>query len=290
MGTSSSYGGPSGGGGLLPPWVDDPGDFQSPPTVQSPDPHAPDSQHPNDQVRPQVEPPIVAEVPWSQPKASLTRYASSVSHSRPNANNAAGALRGYVRAQGGASHAASAARAGRSSAVRLGGFLSSLAAQGVSRTVRQYGLQIFLGQPANVLLAGLCDAIAPPGDSLEDSVARNAIVSTLADAFDQYAVNEGGLDALERLDGPAMGEIIERFIAYYTYYRVIEVLAKNLEMSMQTRDVISTEQNVRDFVFASVHLEELTGVDFTSMDWMGSEGTQLIDRLFQEAFSIFENT
>lgn len=289
MGTSSSYGGPSGGGGLLPPWVDDPDGPENKPPVQSPELETPDSEIPGDQVLPSLEPSDLPEQPWSAPKASLTRYASSVSDGHPNLGYAANATRGFIRAQGGAKHASRASRAGRSTAVNLGGFLGFLSSQGATRTAEHYGLQHFLGKPASQLLAGLCDAIAPSGDMLEDSVARTAMVNTLADAFDQNAIDEKGLEALEHLDSKAMGEIVESYVAYYIYYRLVEVLAKNLEMSKQTKDVISTEQNLRDFVLANVRLESLSGIDFASLDWQGSEGTILIERLFQEAFNIFEN-
>lgn len=293
MGTSSSYGGPGGGGGLLPSYVDDPDDFGIQPPVKPADSQPPGSDNPDDQtepaVDPQTDPSELPEKPWAAPKSNLTRYASSVSAGQPKSQYATNAAKGFVRAQGGAGRASRAARAGRRSAVNLGGFLGYLSSQGATRTVEHYGLRRYVGQSADTLLAGLCDAIAPSGETLEDAVARSAMIETLADTFDQFAVQENGFEVLEKLDNPAIGEIVERYIAYYVYYRLIEVLAMNLEMSKQTKDVISTEQNIRDFVFANVRLEGLSGVDFSNIDWGGSEGAQLIDRLFRQAFDLFEN-
>ena len=145
MGTSTSYIGPTGKNSLLPPWA------------------SPEEDHDGTSIEPKP----TELIPWSVPKSLLTRSASS-----RNRENLKSAIRGFVQAQGGARGASRAAKTGRTSAQKLGGFLTSVVNQGVIAAINSLGLQEFIGQDVYTVLAALVDKIAPEGVFLEDSVAR----------------------------------------------------------------------------------------------------------------------
>src|SRR5258708_7757782 len=128
MGTSASYRGPKGTSSLLPPWappVDSPdfGDLSTPPADSdtNPQPDLDADGRQDGEVQP------LKPVPWSQPRAALARFASSTGRNVSDRRQLGSALRKFVGAQGGARRAAQAARAGRASAQRLGGFLATVA-------------------------------------------------------------------------------------------------------------------------------------------------------------------
>src|SRR5207244_2197774 len=82
------------------------------------------------------------------------------------------AANNYVAARGGATRAARASTAGRSATTRVVGFLSDVASRGIGDALRAIGLGNVLGEPVEVVLAAIINALAPPGASLDEMAAR----------------------------------------------------------------------------------------------------------------------
>jgi len=278
MGTSASYTGPTGRNPLLPSWVPPAGD-QDDQGDEIPSPATPDETS--------LEPQIPELIPWSIPKSSLSRFASSLRQGSVRQESVKSAIRDFVRAQGGARRASRAARAGRASAQRLGGFLASVANEGVTAAVSSLGLQEFIGQDVDTVLAALVDRIAPAGAFLEDSAARAATIQTLDKLFQEYAVSENGLDALNALDSEGVKQTLQQYIANYIYTRLVQVISQGVE-SRSTDHLIQVENAVRDYIFPTVRLDLMNRTDVLSMDWGGQEGHGFIERIYQEGYELIE--
>ena len=286
MGTSTSYGGPTGENPLLPPWAppppeDDNREGEAPPPT-SPDTIQPEQERPESPEQEGLQPQPAKPIPWAIPKRSLSLFASS-----KNQSNLRSAIRGYVRAQGGSRRAAHAARAGRTSAQRLGGFLSSIVNEGIDTAARSLGLQEFIGQDANVLLATFVDQIAPDGALLEEAAAREATIQTLDELFQEYVVGEDGLDGLNALDSDGVQYTLERYLSNYIYTRLIQVISQGVE-SRGTDELIRVENEVKDYVFSTVHLDIINKTDVLSVDWNGQEGHDFVERIYQEGHELIE--
>lgn len=300
MGTSASYGGPKGRNPLLPPWAP-PVDNQEPngddsPTQpdddgspNGPDQSAPDNGgEPNSNVPPQTTGPNPSNLtPWSAPKGSLSRYAGSLGGGSGHQGHLRSAMRGFVRAQGGASRASQAARSGRATARRLGGVLSTIARSGTVAAAESLGIGQFVGQDANTLLAALVDRVAPSGALLEEAAAREATIQTLEELFQNYGVQDNGFEALNTLDADGIKNTLGKYLGNYIYTRLVQIIGQKLE-SRSTEDLIKVERAVKDYIFPRVRLELMDKTDMLSMDWSNAQGQLFVDQIYREGYQLIE--
>ena len=276
MGTSQSYGGPTGRTPLLPPWAPD-----APPPNGDQEGQPPDGQGAADGMPNPLG--GNAQPAWRGPKDAMRRYANS-----GNMDQMRGAARGFVRAQGGARKAARAALAGRATAGRLGAALSATVTMGSTGIRKAFGIQ-YMGQDVYVLLAELVDAIAPEGASNEEAVARAAVTETLKALFKQYEVAEQGLEGLDQLSRESIGEVIEQYVSTYIYTRLMEVLGSRLENNpnVSVQEVCRIERDIEGYIRESIKLE-LSERDILRVDWSGQEGQTFVEEIFTEGYELLE--
>lgn len=278
MGTSASYGGPGKGGSLLPPWAP-----QAPAASGGEEPQETDGSTAGSGQDGSVRP----SVAWGAAKARMTRFASTGgAHTRVGRAHLRRAARYFVRAQGGGRRAARAATSGRATARRLAGFLGAVVARGPEAAAREFGLEGFLGQSAEILLAAVVDRLAPEGGRLEQATARAALTETLSEVLRGKGIADDGILALQGLTRDDAISILEQFIARYIDQRLIQVLAKTLE-NRPPADVIQREKDVWEYVKNAVHLD-LASLDVLRVDWGGPEGKVIIERIFAEAYKLLE--
>jgi hypothetical protein len=81
----------------------------------------------------------------------------------------------------------------RGAGSRLVGFLSDAANRGVVAALRSLNLEALAGQPIETVFLGLVDYICPDGGSIDEGIARDAFIETIADLGQAGITN---LDAL----------------------------------------------------------------------------------------------
>lgn len=284
MGTSTSYDGPTGSEPLLPPWAPDPvpEPEEDQPEDESPEEQPEEESPKEDRPADDEEGPPVPE--WRVPKSAMTRFTNGGGADRGRFSRTA---RGAVQSQGGSRSAAGAARSGRSTTVRLGGALSALARGGAAELTAFLGRQ-FIGQDADALLAELMDVVAPDGADNEGAAARVAAADTLEVLFEEYAVQDGGLDALDALTGEAVGEVIERYVETYIYTRLMQLLASRLESKAASpKAACRMEREIKGYIEERVKLEKESR-DWLGVDWSGTEGERLVVEVFTEGYQLIE--
>lgn len=305
MGTSSSFGGPSGRTPLLPPWAQD-GEPPPDPTVPAnpdplPDPDAP-PREPQDggegddgtplPVAPAVppQPPTPAApaglptVSWAAAKRGVTAYTSSQGD-RGGLRNAASR---YVGARGGSRTAARAAQAGRAATARVGGFLSGVAARGFADAARALGLTAHLGQGVERVLAAIANALAPDGATQEEAVARQAVNETLAYLYERYGLADGDLTKLDAMDRAGVAEAVGVSVAAYIYHRWVQELGRRIEENaFSAQEAVRLERDVRAFIAETVQFD-LTRVDAVSLDWGGPAGQRFVEQIYADAYAMLE--
>jgi hypothetical protein len=303
MGTSNSYGGPTGGNPLLPPWAQQ--SAEPAPDQNAPGPASGEDENDNGSEQSdsnsaattgEDKPPFTLTATatrrtsrgptsshWSSAKGNMTRFAGG--GRRRNLSNAG---RAYVRARGGARGAASSSRASRASTARLAGFLSNVAARGTGAAITALGLSIVVGQSAETILAAIADALAPEGALLEDSVARQAIDDVLLLLFERYDLENGSINNLDAMDASAVREVIVLSVAQSIYLRWLEDLGKCIETGTATaNEALRLEREVKDYVRETLTLD-LQGQDVLRIDWKGREGQNIVERIYQEAYGFLE--
>jgi hypothetical protein len=290
MGTSSSYKGPVGPGGLLPPWAplppeegelpDTPGDGAEPQDTDEQEPT--DAADPPDQAEPATQP-----YAWHRPKTAMKAF--STGSGRAERQRALGrAARGFVRAQGGARRAAASAPAGRAAGRNLAGFAAAVSSQGLARAAEAFGIDAYLGQGANAFLVALVEALAPGAGTAEEAAAHAAIAEALTDLFERFGVEESGLGALDRMSPETIGEVLQVYVAAYIDTRLMHVLGNRVETgAVSPADAAARELEAKDYVAERVRLD-FGDTDLSRVDWRGPQADSLIERIFQEAYVLLE--
>lgn len=284
MGTSSSYGGPTGRNPLLPPWADGGGagpDGEAPAGGDGPPSDGGGLQPPV--ITPTPTPPPVAmpSVSWSGPKGIVTRIANGSTSSTFRS-----ASRSYVRAHGGSRTASRSARSGRTTTARLGGFLAGVVTTGVAGAARALGIRDLVGLDAQSLLAAFIDLLAPAGALLEEAIARKALIETMSDLFERYDVETDGPTALDRMDDDGMREVIVLSVTNYVNERFQQELINCVERgSVSEREANELIDEAKEFIAGVVEID-LEGVDLVTFDWEGEEGRKFVEDIYQTAYSL----
>jgi hypothetical protein len=307
MGTSGPYPGPGKHSPLLPPWADDgsPEPFPSPfpqPHPEMPNP-LPDGDKYPDQGTPPPNPDVPAPSPytdipnapnqpnqggnyWPNTSKQFTKYAQG-----GGSASLGKALKSYTRSKGGSRRAARAARAGRLSTTKLGGFLSNTAARGIIAASEALGLSdTILGMPVELALASILDAIVPDGSTLDESAARQAINATLEEIYKRYQLEDGNISKLETIDTKTAGELVGFSVVSYISERILQDLGTSFESGKISLDeVIKLEREVFPYIRETVKLEMvLQDINVLTINWAGPEGQQFTENIYTQAYALLE--
>jgi hypothetical protein len=277
MGTSTSNPGPFDRQPLLPSWA------LPPDTGNDAEPNDGENESPDNGDQQDNSPLPTPPVTWQMAKASMSRFASTGER-----NSLSRAGRDYVGAKGGRRAAAQAASTGKSVALKVGGFLSTVASAGIRTALDEIGLGHMVGRSAPEVLAALIDVLAPAGATLQEAAARKAADDVLEKLYEDYIAKTGDITALESLDKQGITNAIEASIAGYIYNLWLDELGLSIETkAISPLQAVGLERDVRVYVRERVRLE-LGEQDPASIDWNGPAGRNIIDTVFQEAYGFLE--
>ena len=205
MGTSGTFGGST--NGLVPSWVDEPA---SPPAMDGQ--QGADMMYGNDGtdgLGQNGEPPLAspsAEPAKAYPPIPEIPTSSGLGGARGNVTRGArtsderalrrGAGR-YVQASGGGRAAASRMPNSRAVASGVAGLAKSFADQGPAEALRRFNLDSMAGAPAEDVFVALTEMLCPAGGSIDEAIARDALLETIADLA---ASGVGNFDELSKDD------------------------------------------------------------------------------------------
>ncbi len=274
MGTSNSNPGAGGGTPLVPSWLGGTG------------PGAPDGAPPGDGPASPPAPPSLPSLPaagdaarFTGPRSNFTRFINSGGQDRRSLGRA---LSGYVGGSvGGRAIAAERMAPSRQSTARLANFFGSAATAGLPEALRSIGLERLAGRPMGEVLRGMTDFICPPGGSIDESIAREAFIETLARLADS------GITELETLTAEQMQTVLELNIAFAIEARICNDIGLNaIALPSSPEEAAAIQEQLFEFVEGSV-------ADAFSTAPLGqgltSEQTQVeIDRIYTQAFGVLQ--
>lgn len=282
MGTSNSYGGAGGGTPLIPTWLTPDSDGQPQPSDGPETPGAPIPPAPG-QIPP---PPKLVPVPpsgdpkrFSTARGNFTRFVTSGGRDRRSLGRS---LSSYVStAMGGGGTAAKRMALSSRATSRLANFLSTASTAGVREALRSVGLERLAGRPASEVLRGLIEFICPPGGTIDESIAREAFIETVAD------LAESGIPDLETLTAQQMQTVLELNIAHAIEARICNDIGTNaVALPASAEAAAEIQEQLFDFVLRSV-------ADAFSASPLGQgltpQQTQAeIDHIYEQAFWILQ--
>ncbi len=277
MGTSSAYSGPA--SGLVPDWVDgvdsgmdSGGGDIGPPEDNSNGPADADQ---DQNGTPAVAPPTAPAGDLKYPRGQFTRFTNG------GGGKALGrALKGYVRSAGGGAGAAKRMPSSTRVASGVAGLASAFANDGPVAALALFNLQDLAGRPAAEVLEAVADVICPDGGTIDEAIARDAMLEAIADlaADDPRAFDELSPDQLNDF----LCDVIARSIVT----KVLNEIGTNaLHGSASDADFRDAEQITRDYTHGRVRdamgSRFVTGSQPTQTDIDGS-----ISEVFADAFDM----
>lgn len=289
MGTSNANGGQGGNTPLIPSWL--PPDGSPAPTPQppaAPPPLPPDPPPGAPPSAPAPMPPVLPPIPppgpgdrFTAPRSNFSRFVSSGGTDRASLGRA---LSSYVSSASGGSRTA-AQRMARSpaSGAPLLNFLSGAVANGPREALRALNLERLAGRPIEEVFLGLMEYVCPEGGTVDEGIARDAFIETIAD------LAESGIDNFDALTADQMQTIFELYATHAIETRLCnDIGTKAITLPADAVQAASIQQQLLDFVRRSV-ADSLTQAR-TAMQALTPERVfGFVTRVYEQAFAIMHS-
>lgn len=281
MGTSSSNRGPKGKTSLLPSWASV--SPIAPPTQPSSVGNS-DTDINFPESKPNLSrPPTIETEKWSNAKSRLTRYANKTSGSSVKK-----AARGYIKTYGGAKKASKAAGKGIIVGASFASFLIGVVVNGLDKTLRDIGLEEFVGRSSAEILAKIADTIAPPGATNDEAVAREAIITALDNLYEKLLEEGKDISTLDALNEEMVNTTLIEYVSAYIFKKWLYELGIAIEKNNLTeKDAIRLESQMEAFIRDEVKLG-LKDADIGKIQLKAINNHPVILNIIELAYSTLE--
>jgi hypothetical protein len=178
--------------------------------------------------------------------------------------------------------AAAAATGGVSGAAGLGEFLSDVSRDGLDAALDRYELADVVGAEPLEVINEIAGRISGAGDSVEESVGRQAVLEVLSELYADADTFEE-MDAVA-VDADLLRDFLARYLTEYIYRRVLQALGDRIrDNATSEAEAARLEQQLRDHIRALVDLD-LSTIDPLRLNWRGAEGRRRMEELLADAF------
>jgi hypothetical protein len=282
MGTSGSYGGPSPGSALVPTWIDPVGLPSVGPNLPPPDPVSPNAVPPTVPAAPPVRPTPQTALPdnFTAPRTNFTRFAGSGGNDRRSLGRA---LSGYLSGGvGGNRGAVQRMGSSRGTTARLASFLSDVANQGAQQALRSLNLEALAGRPIEEIFLGLADYICPEGGTVDEGIARDAFIETIAELAGL------GLTDLDALTPPQMETVFELYAAHAIEARIYnDIGSKGVTLPADIQAVERIQLVLKDVIRRGV--SDAVARSQTDLRTLAkAQVSGFVDAVYDDAFAILQ--
>ena len=284
MGTSGSFGGSK--TGLVPSWVDDPPtapattptDGASSSEGESGDGAGGDDANPP--VSPSAYPPLQPpphKSGFGSARGNITRGARS-SDSRAIRRGAGR----YVAASGGGHRAARRMSSSRATAGGIAGLVHAFATAGPVEALRSFKLESLAGSPATDVFVALTDALCPPGGTIDEAIARDAMLETVA------ALASEGVGNFDELTSDDLQEFFIGVVSRSIEGKILnEVGTNSIRLAPDLAAVERTQRMLHDFVDGCVR-DRFAGLGSSLAEISGEEIDEFVNDLYAATFDLMQ--
>ncbi|MEO9146284.1 MAG: Qat anti-phage system associated protein QatB [Ginsengibacter sp.] len=284
MGTSNSFGGQGNNTPLVPSWLG--GDGNDGDSVgndsegaQSGTEEQGDNSAKNDTSQGQIN--TNSSGRFTGARTSFTNFINSDGRDRRALGRS---VSSYIsKASGGSRTAAKRIGASKRVATGIVDFINTVRSQGVVVALNSHNLGNLVGRPIDEVFAGLLNDICPDGGNIDEGLARNAFVETIAQLVTE------GMESIDNLTVEQFQHVIEIFVTNAIEGRLYNDIGTKIifeSANVQTGEFIQAQ--VHDFIQGSVsdaiarhasEFENLSGLD-TNI---------LVDHIYADAYEILES-
>ena len=287
MGTSGSSGGPAATTPLVPTWLDEPtptgplpgGDSAAPADGDQVD----DGTGKDNRATPPaaltiVPPPMPAR--FQSARRNFSVFARSGGNDRGALRRA---VQDYVRS--GTRGGGNATRRMGASRAAAGGVLSvfrGFQRDGVDATLRRLNLAAVIGRPTSEVFVALTDVICPDGGSIDEGIARDAWVETVAE------LDVLGLEDIAALTPAQMQEVFLSFVAHAIETRLFQDIGANgLQLAADPDAIESFEGQLRSYIRRAVR-DSFSG-DVDKLSTLSDQQIRtVVDQTYREAWDLLD--
>lgn len=289
MGTSGSSSGSGSGTPLVPTWLD--GDSGAIPAAggdmdNAADGSGDDPPEENDagqaavpQAAPPIRPPPVPER-FRSARRNFNAFARSGGNDQRALRRAVG---NYVRSgTRGSTNATQRMGSSRAAARSVLGVLRDFQRDGVEATLRRLNLANLVGRPADEVFLGLTEVICRDGGSIDEGLARDAWLETLAE------LQRFGIQDLDTLTEPQIREMFIAFIANTIETRLFqEIGANGLSVAVDNASIEAFQSQLGSYIERGVR--DSFSADLASLGAMSDNDLRaVVDTTYRQAWDLFE--
>lgn len=282
MGTSNAYGGAGGGTPLIPSWLSGGGAGTGTGAGGGTPTPSPDGSPPAVPSAPAPRPkaPAGASDRFTSARSNFTRFVSSGGTDRKSLGRA---VSRYVsKSAGGSQSAAQRMGSSRSVGAGLVQFLNDASASGVRRALRTLNLESLAGRPIEEVFAGLADYICPEGGSIDEGIARDAFIETIAD------LAGAGIVDIDALTAGQIQTVFELYATHAIEARICnDIGTKVVNLPADTRAAESIQTQLRDFIQRGV--SDAINATSTNIQSLSPEAVMgFVTNVYQSAFDLLQ--
>jgi hypothetical protein len=171
----------------------------------------------------------------------------------------------------------------RATAARLLNFLSSATASGAREALRTLRLEGLAGRPIEEIFLGLADYICPDGGTVDEGIARDAFIETIAD------LAEAGITDLDSLNAEQMQTIFELYATNAIETRLCNDIGANaIILPPDTQQATQVQSQLRDFISRGV-ADALTAARTELQALTPVNVLGFVTRVYEQAFNILQS-
>ena len=170
----------------------------------------------------------------------------------------------------------------RSTASGLVSFLGDARANGVREALRSLNLEGLAGRPVEEVFAGLADYICPDGGSIDEGIARDAFIETIAD------LAEAGITDIDGLTSDQIQTVFELYASHTIEARICnDIGTRVVTMPSDARTVERIEAQLSEFIQRGVSdAVNASGIDIGALSQDQVSG--FVDDVYEAAFAMLE--
>lgn len=284
MGTSGTFGGSK--NGLVPSWVGEPPSQPAAAPADGGDGAANgkgDGGQDNGNAAP-ANPTKYPPIPSVSPSSGLGPARGDVTRGARTSDSRAirrGAAK-YVGASGGGRAASNRMSNSRSVAGGIAGFARTFAEQGPVEALRRFNLEGMAGAPAEDVFVAMTDMLCPEGGTLDEAIARDAMLETVA------AMATEGVGNFDELTAADLQEFFIGVVSRSIEGKILNEVGTNaLSVASDIAGVERAQKMLHDFVNGCVRDRfDERGTNLENLDGANING--FVDDLFSAAFDLIQ--
>jgi len=170
----------------------------------------------------------------------------------------------------------------RGAAAGVARVLSDFAQNGAAAALQQFNLQAMVGEPAADVFNALADVLCPPGGTIDEAVARQAM---LAAAAELAATGDVPFDAMtpEMLEAVFINTVSRSIEAKL----INELGTKSIKLPDDTAAVQRIERQLHDFIGGQVR-DTFAETGATMQSMAQQDIDQTVTAIYEQAFQALE--